>query len=306
MTIEPIDKLTFLPPERTRRADGALRRAGFEIELGGAKPGAVARIVASLFDGDATRVNPHVWRIDGTRFGAFRVELDWRFLTQQGYRSLLERAGIEVSASLEDFVNDVAHHVVPCEIVCPPIAVDALQNLNALEEMLRWEGAEGSDASVLNALGLQINIELCDESIETILAHLRAFIDRYAWLERQIDPGLTRRVTRFAAPFPDDYARLVLDPDYAPNAERFTDDYLAHNPTRNRALDLLPILAHLDEDRVLARAREPELVKPRPALHYRLPSCRLDDPDWSIALEWNRWLEIERRAEHWMSARVTC
>ncbi len=306
MTIEPIDKLTFQCPERVRRSDGAVRRAGFEIELGGAKPGAVARIVESLFDGEAKRVNAHVWRIDDTRFGDFRVELDWRFLTRQGYRDFLERAGIEVSASLEDFVNDLAHRVVPCEIVCPPIEVDALQNLNALEEMLRWEGAEGSDASVLNALGLQINIELPDESTATILAHLRAFIDRYAWLERQIDPGLTRRVTRFATPFPEAYAKLVLDPEYAPNAPQFTDDYLDHNPTRNRALDLLPILAHLDEERVFARAKEPDLVKPRPALHYRLPSCRLDDPDWSIALEWNRWLEIERRAEHWMSARVAC
>ncbi len=299
-----LDTLGFGQPPSPHKPDGALRRAGFEIELAGAKPAAVAQIVARLFDGAVKRHNPHVWKIEDTRFGAFRVELDARFLTEQAYRPLLERAGIErdssVSLALEEIVHEIAHLVVPCEIVCPPIPVDALHGLSALEEMLRWAGAEGSDASVLNALGLQINIELRDERVPTVLAYLRAFMERYAWLLKEIDPGLTRRMTNYAAPFPREYERLVLDPAYAPTLPRFVDDYLDFNATRNRALDLLPMLAHLDAPRVLARAEEPMLVKPRPALHYRLPSCRLDDLSWSIALEWNRWLEVERRAEHWL------
>lgn len=298
------DALDFGEAPRMRRHDGAVRRAGLEIELAGAKPDAVADIVARLFDGRAHRENPHVWSIEGTRFGRFRVELDARFLTERAYIPIFERAGIEagspVSSALEEIVSGIAHLVVPCEIVCPPIPFDRLHELTALEEMLRWAGAEGSDASVLNALGLQINVELEDENATTILAYLRAFIERYRWLLDEIDPGLTRRMTSYASPFPREYESLVLDPSYGPSLDRFIDDYLDANPTRNRALDLLPMFAHLDEGRVLARAEEPLLIKPRPALHYRLPSCRLDDRSWSIALEWNRWLQVERRAQHWL------
>ena len=78
--------------------------------------------------------------------------------------------------------------------------------------------------------------------------------------------------------------------------ERLIDDYLRHNPTRNRALDLLPVLAHLDRDRVLSQAEGKHLVKPRPAFHYRLPNCMVDEADWTLASEWNRWVMVERLA----------
>ncbi|MEM6354465.1 MAG: amidoligase family protein, partial [Pseudomonadota bacterium] len=67
------------------------------------------------------------------------------------------------------------------------------------------------------------------------------------------------------------------------------------NPTRNRPLDLLPILADLDADRVRA-ALPSEKIKPRPAYHYRLPDCRIDDAAWSPRDEWLRWLAVERLA----------
>ena len=36
-----------------------------------------------------------------------------------------------------------------------------------------------------------------------------------------------------------------------------------------------------------------EKVNSRPTLHYRLPDCRIDEPDWSITTEWNRWMLVE-------------
>ena len=39
-----------------------------------------------------------------------------------------------------------------------------------------------------------------------------------------------------------------------------------------------------------------DLIKPRPAFHYRLANCCVDDPDWSIAEPWRRWLKIEALA----------
>lgn len=73
-------------------------------------------------------------------------------------------------------------------------------------------------------------------------------------------------------------------------------DYLAHNPTRNRPLDMLPLLAHLDSRRVLHAAEDKHLVKARPAFHYRLPNCMIDEPAWTLAQEWNRWVAVERLA----------
>ena len=38
------------------------------------------------------------------------------------------------------------------------------------------------------------------------------------------------------------------------------------------------------------------IVKPRPAFHYRLPNCMIDEPQWTLAREWNLWVMIERLA----------
>ena len=34
----------------------------------------------------------------------------------------------------------------------------------------------------------------------------------------------------------------------------------------------------------------------RPTFHYRLPNCRVDEPDWRIAHEWNAWVTVEALA----------
>jgi hypothetical protein len=70
-------------------------------------------------------------------------------------------------------------------------------------------------------------------------------------------------------------------------------DYLERNPTRNRPLDWLPLFAHLNKDLVFEYPVEKDLIKPRPTLHYRLPSSLIDDPSWSIATEWNKWVIID-------------
>ena len=96
--------------------------------------------------------------------------------------------------------------------------------------------------------------------------------------------------------YPEDYVAHVLAADYRPDLETLIDDFLEFTPTRNRPLDLLPLFAHIDEDRVMAAPVEKELIKPRPAFHYRLPNCLVDEPDWSLAVPWNDWVEVERLA----------
>ena len=74
-----------------------------------------------------------------------------------------------------------------------------------------------------------------------------------------------------------------------------TEDYLAANPTRDRGLDLLPVLLHLDGARVRARLPR-EKIGGRPALHYRLARAHVGEPGWSVAPDWNRWAAVERLA----------
>ena len=75
------------------------------------------------------------------------------------------------------------------------------------------------------------------------------------------------------------------------------DEYLTHNPTRNRALDMLPTLAEIDHDRVFAVVNDPK-IKTRPAFHYRLPNCLIDQPDWSLKQVWDIWIVVEKLANN--------
>jgi hypothetical protein len=59
---------------------------------------------------------------------------------------------------------------------------------------------------------------------------------------------------------------------------------------------MTPVLAHMERDRVSHRVQERQLVKPRPAFHYRLPNCMVDEPHWTVAREWNTWVAVERLA----------
>lgn len=60
-------------------------------------------------------------------------------------------------------------------------------------------------------------------------------------------------------------------------------------------MDMLPMFAEVDEERVAAVVDDP-LIKPRPAFHYRLSNSCIDEDNWSIAHPWNRWMAIERLA----------
>src|SRR6185312_17067732 len=108
----------------------------------------------------------------------------------------------------------------------------------------------------------------------------------YDWLYIESEIPLARKLAPFIHSFPDDYIELVLDPAYHPDLETFMTDYLINNPTRNRPLDLLPLFAWIDAEKVFSFPVEKDLVKSRPTFHYRLPNSEVDDPDWSVASDW--------------------
>ncbi|MEM6707403.1 MAG: amidoligase family protein [Pseudomonadota bacterium] len=127
------------------------------------------------------------------------------------------------------------------------------------------------------------------------LAHLRAFIALQHWIVVTQEIDLSRRATRYAALFDRGFEALVLRPDYRPDWTQLIVDYIEHNPTRNRALDLLPVFAHVDEPLLRRRIDDPR-IKSRPTYHYRLSDCRIGEPAWTIDKPWRCWLEVERLA----------
>ncbi len=167
--------------------------------------------------------------------------------------------------------------------MCPPIAISELHALEALVKALREAGARGTEDSPLYAFGMHLNQELPALDAGTIRDYLRSYIVLFEWLKEVSNVAISRRVFPYIQPYTKDYNRLVCAPDYAPDIVNLIDDYLEHNPTRNRALEMLPLFSHIDAKRVKA-VIEDGLVNARPTLHYRLPNCEIQRADWDIGV----------------------
>lgn len=289
----------FLLPPVAHTTDGRVRRAGFEFEYAGPDIKTSARIVGDVFGG-AHIVHSTFAHGVATELGEFSIEIDASLLKDKRYEKPLRAIGIDPEKSntqwLENALLDTFSTLVPIEVATPPIPIDQLDRLDELRQRLHDARAKGTRASILYAFGFHINPELPRDDPGLIRDVLRAFLLLYPWMKQRAEVDLTRRVSPYINPFPDEYARLILRADYPPSRERLIDDYLEHNPTRNRPLDMLPVLSHLDRARVMRHVEDPHLVKPRPAFHYRLPNCMLDEPNWRVAREWNTWVAVERLA----------
>jgi hypothetical protein len=288
-----------MPPCRTNAA-GEERRVGFEFEMTGLSTEKMARIVADLFGGRVEIEDRFHARVTGTPWGKFSVEVDAQILQDQKYLGYLKKLGLDISNSetlerLEKALERVANLVVPYEISTPPLPLSCLGELERLRAALQARHAEGTKANVLYAFGMHLNPEMPARNIGTALIFLQSFLVCAPWLMQEMKVDFTRRLAPFIRPFPDDYVEQVLALDYG-EEKRVIPDYLKHNPTRNRPLDMLPIFALWDEKAVKAAIPEDEEVRARPAFHYRLPDCRLDEPEWRVAADWNRWVRVETLA----------
>jgi hypothetical protein len=292
--------VSFDLPPVVHNQRGEVRKAGFEFEFSGVSLNVAAMHVRKVFGGEHVIRSTFVHSVRGTPTGEFAVEMDTTVLKDKTYEKPLRAIGFDPRRRdakwLEAALLGAFSTVVPAEVATPPISVTNLTPIDDLRRRLHDSGAKGTRAGLLYAFGLHINPEIESDDAGYLLSVLRAFLLLFPWLKEQSQVDFTRRVSPYINPFPPAYARLVLDPNYPATPQRLIDDYLAHNPTRNRPLDLVPLLAHLDADRVAHRVQERHLVKPRPAFHYRLPNCMIDEPDWTIAREWNTWVEVERLA----------
>ena len=288
-------------PDKKLNFEHQERRVGVEIEFAGLDAQGAAQSVVDVFGGRLEVENPFRVSVHDTTIGTFRVELDANFLQEERYREVLESVGITSTDGLledriESALGKVAATVVPMEICSPPVPLSQLDKVETLREHLHNAGALGTGHSALYAFGMQFNPEVVSLDVNYILHVLQSFLVQFDELCAEARIDLTRRLFPFVRPFEKEFFDFFCNGDYAPDMDDFIDDYLRLNPTRNRPLDLLPLLAYIDENRVMAKASEPQLIKPRPTFHYRLPDCRIDQTEWRIEHEWRRWLRIEQLA----------
>lgn len=291
--------MKFQIPPRILNDQGEKRRVGFELEYGGLDLLETAKILERMFDGEIERKSDYTMTVT-TELGDFELEADSNFLKQKRYNKYLAMLGVdpqsEIGENAEALVSKLAGTLIPFEIVTPPFDMDRLDPVERIRQELHRRSAKGTHSSLFTAFGMQFNPELPNFESETILNYMRAFFLLYDWLFEESEIPVARRLAPFIHEFPDDYIRLVLETSYAPSRKELIKDYLEHNPTRNRPLDMLPLFAHLDKTLVFSYPIEKDLVKPRPTFHYRLPNSEVDDPYWEIAADWNKWVEIERLA----------
>jgi hypothetical protein len=289
----------FAAPPLLHNESGQVRGVGFELEYSGLDIKNSARLVIQVFGGEHEVESTFVHHVR-TRHGDFSVEIDTAFLKEKSYEKPLRALGMDPEHAntqwLENALLGALSTVVPVEIGTPALPATELEPLDELRRLLHARGAKGTRASVFYAFGMHINPEVPSLEPDLLRDYLRAFLLLYPWLKAQAEVDISRRISPYINSFPAEYATLILRPDYAPLAGQLIDDYLAFNPTRNRPLDMLPVFACIDPQGVAARVEGRKLVKPRPAFHYRLPNCMIDEPDWTLAKEWNAWVEVERLA----------
>lgn len=270
------------------------RLVGVEVEFSGISIDDAAEIIQQHLDCAAEPVSPHEITFDHS-YGQFRLEVDFDLLKEMSREEHDAEDDDQVRQLTVSALSTAATMVTPLELVTPPLPEASLVDLNQLLESLAKGGAVGTNESFLYAFGVHFN-PAAEVTPSSIVAHMQAFMCLYPWLKHQDETDIARRLTPYIDPFPTDYEQLVLSPAYLDvGTTNLIEDYLTHNATRNRALDMLPLLSEIDEQRVRQSLQDTR-VNRRPTYHYRLPNSRVGEPDWSVLDPWLGWLRVERLA----------
>lgn len=272
----------FPPLPQPDDAKGRPRKIGVEIEFGGLDEAEVARLCAQELGGTVEQLDSHIWVVNDSAIGKIEVYLD----------TFLRSAS---KSKLRDLALDLGREVVPVEIVSDPLEIEGLRKLDRLRDRLRKAGALGSGAGWVFGFGVHFNVQIASDRDGDIFRPLLAYALIEDWMRSAYPIDESRRLLPFTDPYPTEFVRdlIALRPD-AP-VSKVMECYLSRNPTRNRGLDMLPIFAELSPDRVAAVVSGK--ISARPTFHFRLPDCLIDDADWSLVDEWDRWRVVERVAQ---------
>ena len=273
---------TFAPLPQPLNADDMPRLVGVEIEFGGLIESDAADLCARFLQGRAVQPDSHIWRVEQSEIGSLDIYLDVFLRKAQQSR-------------LRDQALDLGREVIPVEIVSEPLDIHGLAWVDALREPLRKVGALGSGAGWFFGFGVHLNIEIASECDADIVRPLLAYALIEDWLRADNPIDDARRLLPFTDPYPTDFVRALIKAGPEATRDHVTSLYLELTPSRNRGLDMLPIFAHFEPDRVASAISDK--TSARPTFHFRLPDCRIDDASWSLAEEWNCWRLVERVAE---------
>ncbi|MCK0163816.1 amidoligase family protein [Marinobacter sp. S6332] len=284
-------------PDIMNTADGNERRVGVEIELSGLGYLQLVELVGKLLGGEAKPESRYISKLE-TPLGDFIIELDSDPIKDLDLADeRLPESIRELGGQAMEVIDAAAEMIVPLEIVSPPVKFSDLDQIETLVEELRKAGALGSREAIYFAFGLQLNPELPDLKPATLIRYYQAFAVLYDWLKARHQLDISRKFTPYIEPWSSRYTDLLVADGYEPDQHQMMVDYLEYNPTRNRALDLLPLFAHLDKPLLDQYVEDPR-IKSRPTLHYRLPDCDIDNPKWHFSSVWNDWVVVEQLANH--------
>ncbi|EAQ03818.1 hypothetical protein OB2597_11261 [Pseudooceanicola batsensis HTCC2597] len=269
-----------LPRDRTD--DGDPRLTGVEIEFSGLTAEEAATLAARTLGGSPSRQDAHVWSVPDSELGRLDIYLDTAL--RHARDTPIKRLGL-----------DIGREVIPVEIVSEPLDREQLFRLEALRTALREAGAEGSRKGLTYGFGVHLNPALAGQDARSITRPLMAYALIEDWM-REVRPiDLSREVLPFTDPYPTALVAHLCDAGFV-SPDAALEIYLQHAASRNYGLDMLPIFAWLAPDRV-EKALKGDAVSARPAFHFRLPDCLIDDPDWTLRQEWDRWRLVEQVAE---------
>lgn len=126
-----------LPPV-TRTEQGDERRNGIEIELNGLTLDRLAEVVSDQLQLKIKQSSRYERTLTGDDAGDWIVEVDFRLLKEMGQK---ERDNGDIADDMavfaEDTLSRLADHVVPLELVSPPLPMSRMTEVNKLVEVLR-------------------------------------------------------------------------------------------------------------------------------------------------------------------------
>ncbi|MCK0149506.1 amidoligase family protein [Marivita sp. S6314] len=272
----------FAPLPRPNTQSGEPRRTGVEVEFSGLTMEDTCRTITDHLGGDVVAQDAFLVSIKDTEIGTITVELDTP--ARHASDNRLVKKGLEI-----------AQAVVPLEIISEPLELSGLETFNTVIGVLRRAGAAGSRSGALLGFGVHLNPEAVDPNGAFTVATLRAYALLEPYLRHIEDLDLTRRALPFVQPWPDAFVSdLVASP--ATSLSDLFPLMAGHLTTRNHGLDVFPLLKHVDEARFAASFPD-DKTSARPTFHFRLPDCRIDEPDWDLTQPWALWHLVETVAD---------
>ena len=286
--------------EESTNYDGNPRHFGLEIEYAGLPLVESAKIISDILGTDIVIDHTTHYKFPHPDLGDFILELDVELAQKISERAKKSKGqGDELAAFhglTDSVVSEVLGTVAPSELVTPPLLAQDLPCVSNVVKALRKAGAKGTSGSILFAFGYHVNPEARSLDAESILKILQSYSLLHEALVQILDMDITRRLSGYAAAYNPKYIELIFKDGYAPNITELMTDYMTYNPSRNYALDLLPLFSFIDES-LVNKTCPNSLIKTRPTYHFRLPNSRITQSNWNIYDGIHAWVLVEDLAD---------